>query len=289
MRAFEPSRTAAWVAASRGLATYLPEDARLAEDPYGLAFAGRLSHAIARGARRFPRLGARALAREHLLSMQIRTRVLDDVLRGFLVGGGRQVLILGAGFDCRAARFRSELGDAAVFEVDHPATQEKKRATLARAAVETGRVAYLPWDFEHEETATLPDRLAAAGHDRARVTLTIWEGVSMYLTEEAIEATVGAVRALSAPRSPFAFTYLDRHAVKHPAPRLRVLGALAARLGEPIRFGWDPATLPAWLAPRGFALVWDHSDAELARELLPPRYAARGAAGQHRFALAERT
>src|SRR5271165_3135841 len=72
VRAHEPSRTAAWVAAMRGLAAFLP------------------------------RVASRALSHDYLLGIQIRTRVLDDVMLGFLAQGGRQVLLLGAGFDCRA-------------------------------------------------------------------------------------------------------------------------------------------------------------------------------------------
>ena len=136
--------------------------------------------------------------------------------------------------------------------------------------------------------ADLPARLAALGHDPGRPTLTIWEGVSMYLSPGAIDATVAAVRALSAPRSPFAFQYLDRRGVEHPPLHLRLLCALMERLGEPIRSGWDPPELPAWLAARGFALVSDRTDVDLARALLPPRYAHPRDGGMRHIAVAER-
>jgi methyltransferase (TIGR00027 family) len=131
----------------------------------------------------------------------------------------------------------------------------------------------LPWDFEHQPPAQLPAALASLGHDPTRPTLTIWEGVIAYLTEPAIEATVAAVRALSAPLSPFAFTYLERRFLAQRA-RARFLRSLLNRVGEPFRFGWDPAELPAWLAARGFSLESDRPANEAARELLPPAYAA---------------
>ncbi len=288
MRLHEASRTAAWVAALRGLGAFLPPDARLSDDPYGLRFAAPVGR-VARVARRFPRLAGRVVARDQVLSMQIRTRVLDDVLLGFLSQGGRQVVLLGAGFDCRAARFRRQLADATVFEVDHPATQARKRRVLADAGVETGRVAYLPWDFEGTPMAELPARLAPLGHDRGRPTLTVWEGVSMYLTAPAVDAVVAAVRDLSAAGSPFALTYLDRAGIERPPLRLRVVRAVVARLGEPFRWGWDPAELPAWLGARGFAVVSDRTDAELARELFPARFAATYHGGLRHIAVAERT
>jgi methyltransferase (TIGR00027 family) len=272
----------------RGLGALLPREARLSDDPFGLRFARPVDR-MARAARRFPAVASRALARDHVLSIQIRTRVLDDVLLGFLAQGGRQVLLLGAGFDCRAARFQRELAGATVFEVDHPATQAKKRRVLADLGAQTGPVAYLAWDFESAPMSDLPGRLAGLGHDAGCPTLTVWEGVTMYLTLDAIEAAVAAVHRLSAPGSTFAFTYLDRAAIERPPLRMHLLGAVVARLGEPFRFGWEPASLPAWLADRGFATVSDRTDAELARELFPPRYAATYQGGLRHIAVAERT
>jgi methyltransferase (TIGR00027 family) len=285
VRVHEPSRTAAWVAALRGMSALLPREARLSEDPFGLRFSRPLAR-LAGVARRYPRAAWRALPHDQMLSLQIRTRVLDDVLLGFVAQGGRQVILLGAGFDCRAARFRRELAGVTVFEVDHPATQAKKRRVLA--GVESARTAYLAWDFERAPMTELEGRLAAVGHDRALPTLTIWEGVTMYLTPDAIEATVAAVRGLSARGSPFAFTYFDRAAIDRPPLRLAIVGAVAARLGEPFRFGWDPQELPGWLEARGFAPLSDRTDADLARELFPPRLAATYHGGLRHIAVAER-
>ena len=84
-----------------------------------------------------------------LLWMQLRTRALDDVLSRFVSEGGRQVVLLGAGYDCRARRFADVLGETHVFEVDHPATQAKKKAFASghRCAA----VSYVEWDFEQLE------------------------------------------------------------------------------------------------------------------------------------------
>jgi methyltransferase (TIGR00027 family) len=274
------SVTAAFVAACRGLGVYLPRDARLIHDPHGLRYAGPVGRALALLARM---AGVRPLQRS-LLYMQVRTRLIDDALLGFLRGGGRQVLILGAGFDARAARFARQLADAGavVYEVDHPATQARKHADTGRVP----GVAYLPWDFEARPVAGLPAALAAAGHDPAVATLTIWEGVTMYLTAPAIEATVAAVAALSAPGSQLALTYFERALIERPPRRGRLAAALARRAGEPFRFGWDPDELPAWLEARGFTLEWDRPVSDAARELLPPSYAAMLEERGRRVALA---
>src|SRR5262249_12138238 len=128
MREGTPSRTAAWVAAARAMGAVLPPEARLADDPYGLRFGGA-------GAEPPPWVGALAVKyvlplRLWVMYMQVRTRILDDILLAFVRGGGRQVVLLGAGYDCRALRFADALTETTVFEVDHPATQGHKRRVL---------------------------------------------------------------------------------------------------------------------------------------------------------------
>lgn len=289
MRSDRPSRTAAWVAACRGLGPLLPHDARLCDDPYGTRFGGRALLAIGRRVRSLssPLLPLFGPIFRGVLYMQVRTRVLDDALLAFVAAGGRQVLLLGAGFDCRAARFRAVLDDATFFEVDHPATQAHKRAALA--GVESAKVVYLPWDFEHRAMEELPQALAARGHDPRLPTLTIWEGVTMYLTEPAIDATVAAVRRLSAPESRLAFTYFDREMLARPNTQMRLVGRAVARMGEPFRFGWDPGELSSWLSARGLELVEDRTVDVCARALLPARWARRIADHGRHIAIARPT
>jgi methyltransferase (TIGR00027 family) len=262
------STTAAWVAGWRGLGTLLGEG-QIADDPFGVRFGGRWAATLEAAARVEPvrraLLGTRLVA--HWAGyMQVRTRAIDDELLGFAAGGGRQVVILGAGYDCRAARFARELAGVRVLEVDHPATQARKREVLARAGA-APPVAYVPWDFETRAPGELPGALEL---DRAAPTLTIWEGVTMYLSEEAIEATFAALRGLGGAGSRVVFTYMERRLLERPPARARALRAIVAGLGEPFRFGWDPAALPGWLDARGHALVSDRTDAELAAALLPP-------------------
>jgi len=247
------SFTAAWVAAGRGLGDRLG-DAQLAHDPYGLRFAGPAFLPIAR----VPILRARLA--HWIAYMQVRTRAIDDELLGFVARGGRQVVILGAGYDARAARFARELDGVDLVEVDHPATQAEKRAKLPES-----RARYLPWNFEEHPAAELPDALAL---DRARPILVIWEGVTMYLTEGAIASTFAAMLELGAR---VVFTYLEARMLRRPHAVKSFLGAI----GEPFVTGWEPQDLLRWLDARGWRLVSDRSDRELARELLPQEWARR--------------
>jgi len=285
-----PSRTAAYVAGARYLGRLLPERARLVDDPYGAAFASpRLARAIEAGGDRLRAFARLPPLRSWILYMQVRTRVIDDELRAWLAAGGRQLVLLGAGYDCRALRI-PELAvtrGARVFEVDHPATQGHKRAVLARLGA-ASPAHYVTWDFEARAMDELPDALAAAGFDRRAPAFTIWEGVTMYLTEPAIDASLRAIAAWSAPGSRLAMTYMTLERVADRSLGTRARNAMLAGIGEPWRFGWAKGELPGYLDARGFELVRDQSFAEAGRELLPPELASALRWAGRRTAIASR-
>jgi methyltransferase (TIGR00027 family) len=280
-----PSRTAAFVAAARHLGHLLPDRARLVDDPYGIAFA---SPAVAkwlehRVDRLRPLASAPGIA-QWILYMQVRTRVIDDALRAWITGGGAQLVLLGAGFDCRALRM-PELAELRVLEVDHPATQARKRSVLDQLGARSP-ADYVTWDFEARPMEDLPDILDEAGLDLAKPVFTIWEGVTMYLSESTIDASLRAIRAWSAPGSQLALTYFAKTRIEKPSLLTRAMAAAVAMFGEPWRFGWTPEQLPDYLADRNFSLVRDIAMADAAHELLPPDYAAQVATSDRRFALA---
>ncbi len=120
-----------------------------------------------------------------------RTRCFDEALLAEVAHGVEQVIILGAGYDSRALRFRRELKDARVFEVDHPATQARKLGILLRAATDVPtNVHYIPVDFNR---SSLESELAKHGFSRSGRTLFLWEGVSYYLPRPVV-AQISAFR-----------------------------------------------------------------------------------------------
>jgi methyltransferase (TIGR00027 family) len=126
-------------------------------------------------------------------SIRVRTRFIDDAVRESVGAGMRQLLILGAGFDCRALRL-PELAarHVAVFEVDFEEQLQTKREILARAAVTLPRTLHaVSCDFMAPEfTETLSRDLKAAGFDATAFACMIWEGVIGYLDDASIDATL---------------------------------------------------------------------------------------------------
>jgi O-methyltransferase involved in polyketide biosynthesis len=132
----------------------------------------------------------------------------------------------------------------------------------------------------------LPDELANAGLDRADPVFTIWEGVTMYLTEPAIDASLRAIRAWSCAGSQLAMTYMAKHGIAQPTLLTRAMKAMVSAVGEPWKFGWRPEDLPDYLAGRKFSLVRDVALSDAARDLLPASYATQVANPVRRFGLA---
>ena len=116
-----------------------------------------------------------------------------------------QVVLLGAGWDTRSYAEGSS-GAARIFEVDTAATQAAKIAALQRAGIDHGHVTFVETDFNQQAWW---DALAASDFDPGKRTLVIWEGVTMYLPEQAVRETLAAVAGFGAG-SRIAFDYFSR-------------------------------------------------------------------------------
>ena len=120
--------------------------------------------------------------------------------------GVGQYVILGAGLDTFAQRRPEIASRLRVFEVDQPGPQAWKRQRLIELGFGIPEwLRLVPVDFE--AGGSWWERLAAAGFDAGRPAVVASTGVSMYLTKEAIAATLRQVAAL-APGSTLAMTFL---------------------------------------------------------------------------------
>ena len=116
----------------------------------------------------------------------VRTRYVDDVFRAD-AAKVRQVVILGVGYDSRAIRFADELAAARVFEVDAPKPQADKLLGIRlRKLSIPPNLTFVPVDFETQSAA---ECRADAGFEKDLPTLYLLEGLTMYLTPEAIDET----------------------------------------------------------------------------------------------------
>ena len=173
--------------------------------------------------------------------MVARTVAIDEAVRAVR---SPQLVILGAGLDGRAWRM-PELRDVTVFEVDHPDSQRDKRTRAASLPQVARDVRFVPVDFARDD---LDAALAGTGHDSARATTWIWEGVVMYLALAEVEATLGVIARRSAAGSRLIVAYHS------PALILRLVAFLVARVGEPLRSAFTAHAMRTLLATHGFGV-----------------------------------
>ncbi len=211
-----------------------------------------------------------------------RTRVIDDAVRNAVAGGARQVVVLGAGFDGRAHRM-PELAGVAVFEVDRPDTQAAKRRLL-RSRRPIADVRYVPVDFLRDDLGTA---LGAAGWDERAPTLFVWEGVTNYLTREAVTAVLARIAAAPAPVT-VVFTYVHAGLLDGSvrfAGGERILANVRA-LAEPWTFGLRPDEVGPFLASAGLVLREDLGADEYRARHLPAEPDGWGGYAFYRLAVA---
>ncbi len=267
MREGHPSLTASIVAAARGVG-----------DPPADPLAAELLPDVAA-----PWVRAASHAPPPLLSflsfgltdhMALRTRAIDEALREAafsLKGELPQLVVLGAGLDARAHRLR-DLANTVVFEVDHPGTQSYKRARIGARMPTAREVRYVGVDFER---MNLGDKLAEAGHDDAKHTFWIWEGVTPYLHMPAIRATLETIGQRSSPGSRAAITYGTPDMTRlgrHLAPLVGIAALQAFRiLGEPLYGLIAPRQLHAELDMVAYRVLRDDGVRDWARRFDNPR------------------
>ena len=261
MQTGQPSRTALGAAGHRAAHQVL-EQGRIFFDPLALRILGSEAEEALNEAEQEPR--KRALR----LFIAVRTRFAEDALAAAVARGVSQLVVLGAGLDTYA--YRSNLQDRLrVFEVDHPATQAWKREQLAKASIAVpGALTFAPVDFERD---TLADGLAAAGFDPHQQTFFTWLGVTPYLTESAVFATLGFIAALPGgahvvfdySNPPDSIVGVERRAF-HEALATRVAAA-----GETFKSYFGSEALVVRLADLGFRDIEDLGPPEIAARYFP--------------------
>ena len=118
--------TAAIIARARAAEGDLPPETRLFVDPFAHLFAGDLDESA-------EAFGSVPFLRDQV---RIRTRFIDDFVRRGVADGLRQIVILGAGFDCRALRLDEIVATRSkVYEVDFDEQLATKRAILEAGGV----------------------------------------------------------------------------------------------------------------------------------------------------------
>lgn len=204
-------------------------------------------------------------------SILARARFIEDLLADEIGRGVGQYVILGAGIDTFAQRKPELASKLRVFEVDRPGPQEWKRRRL----VETGYgvpsfLHFVPVDFEAGEAWW--DRLFESGFDPKRSAVVASTGVSMYLTRDAISATLRQVASL-ASGSTFAMSFMLPIEMADPdvRPGIEAAARGARANGTPFISFFRPEEMLALAREMGFREAKHVSAAALAQRYFTGR------------------
>ena len=263
------SNTSLGAAVCRLIEQYQPEKTRLINDPVVKEMVSPLIRVLMQlsSMRNYTVKQTDAVAQGIYGTQICRTRFIDDATVTALSQGISQLVILGAGLDTRAYRLPG-IERVKVFEVDLPAVQDGKKKSVQKYL---GRlpenVTYIPIDFD---TQTLEAVFAGTSFDSSKPAVFIWEGVTQYITEDAVRLTLTFV-GKSSPGSILLFTYVLKSIIQRSPdfPGADHLMDVVAK-SSPWIFGLEPSSIPAFLKPYHLALVANVGNADYQEKYLKP-------------------
>ena len=258
---FAKDGTAQGVAKQRLIETIADADKRVINDPYAAPFVIGAGFIKVTGHKFMAWLGQKMAPglHEHLIA---RTRFVDDLIRTSAADGVEQYVILGAGYDSRAHRLDLP-SSLKIFEVDQDEIQERKRLKLPKGLPNSEQVLYVTVDFTHQ---SLSQQLLAAGFDVTKSTVFTLEGVSQYITKEALVSTLDELKILiQNSNSKLFLSYVDEAFDKDPevcfgkgypraVKRANLIKSLSEKVGEPWISFYSEAEIGDMLSQLGFVI-----------------------------------
>ena len=258
---FVKDGTAQGVAKQRLIETIAGADKRVINDPYADSFVIGSGFIKLMGHKLNTWLSEKLAPgfHEHLIS---RTKFIDELIEKSAVNGTEQYVILGAGYDSRAHRLELP-SSLKIFEVDQPEVSDNKLPKLPKQLPNSDNVTYVNIDFSYQ---SLTEQLIGAGFDQKKSTIFTLEGVSQYITKEAVSSTIKELASLTRDtNSIFFMSYVDELLDKNPeacfgegypnpAKKASLIKGLSAKVGEPWISFYNGAEIEDLLSQNGYSI-----------------------------------
>ena len=203
-------------------------------------------------------------------SIVARARFVEDIVIEQAEHGVDQYVILGAGLDSFAQRRPEIASQLQVFEIDQPGTQAWKQQRLIELGFDIpGWLHFVSVDFE---ISSWWEQLVNAGFNTSKPAVVACAGVSLYLTKDAILATLRKVAAL-APGSKLVMAfYLPLELLDEEDKPLQLLAEKGARAaGTPFISFFSPGEILALTREAGFKNIETISTGDLAKRYFAGR------------------
>ncbi len=274
MQKNNPSLTAQYMALFRAIETVRPSQKRLFNDPFAMIFLNnKLKLTVKISSipllRRLIIKIIQNKAPGALSSGIARTKYIDELLEQTISDGVKQVIILGAGYDTRALRLNF-LKNISIIEIDHPNTSNIKIKRLKNTIDNLpANVKYYQLDFKKQNLTDLANK---HNLNLDIPTTIIWEGVTNYLNQEAVNKTFEFIQKFS-DKTYIIFTYIDKLVLKNPEAfqGTEKLFKNLKKNEEPYTFGIQPDKLSEYLNEFDLTLIENKSADEYRNKYLPER------------------
>jgi methyltransferase (TIGR00027 family) len=250
-------KTAFVAASGRLLEQYQPKEIRLFDDPVIKIFFSKLTlfQMQFKIVRDMQIMMSDFMTKGALGTLLGRTKYIDDLLESAISNHIDQVVILGAGLDTRPYRF-SNSNHIKIIEVDLPIMQNIKKEKIQKhlGALPTN-VTFIPIDFNSQ---TLDQVLTSKELDFSRPIFFIWEGVTQYITDEAVKNTLKFISRASSG-SMVVFSYVLKNIIdkkSNPLETDTMLDYFESKNQSWI-FGLDPLSINDFINQFDLTLVED--------------------------------
>lgn len=274
---FRKDGTAQGVAKQRLIESLAKPDRRIIYDPYAKNFVLGANIIKLMGHRLNVWLGNKIIPgmHEHLIS---RTRYIDDLIEKSAFANIEQYVILGAGYDSRAHRLKLP-SKLKIFEVDQSEVQELKRLRLPDNMPNRESITYVDIDFNHQ---SLKEQLINVGFDQNKSTIFTLEGVSQYISREALDATLKEVADLNPnSNSKIFISYVNKllkedskacfgKGYSKPEKAVSFITNSAAKMGEPWISFYSAEEIESILSQNNFTLIENKTLADLNSKYFTP-------------------
>ena len=274
---FRKDGTAQGVAKQRLIESLAKPDKRIIYDPYAKNFVLGANIIKLMGHRLSVWLGNKIIPgmHEHLIS---RTRYIDDLIEKSTFANIEQYVILGAGYDSRAHRLKLP-SKLKIFEVDQSEVQELKRLRLPDNMANRESITYVDIDFNHQ---SLKEQLINVGFDQNKSTIFTLEGVSQYISREALDATLKEVADLNPnSNSKIFISYVNKllkedskacfgKGYSKPEKAVSFITNSAAKMGEPWISFYSAEEIESILSQNNFTLIENKTLADLNSKYFTP-------------------
>ncbi|MFC2020420.1 class I SAM-dependent methyltransferase [Chloroflexota bacterium] len=199
-----------------------------------------------------------------------RTRYIDDVLITAIAEGVETVVNLGAGMDTRAFRIPG-IENIQYFELDTPELMKEKCSKINKKIGKLpSNVSLVPIDFNRQD---LGEELKNAGYALSSKAFFIWEGVTQYISKEAIDNTMKYV-AQASTGSKIIFTYVLESFINgtYIPNGLKILYKTMLNKEKPLWFcGFNPLEMHEYLSTYSFSLIEDVGHEEYLERYIKPK------------------